>query len=126
MLKESNMDEIKGDRMKKLILAGFLVAGAMANDDDKLAESLLFGLGYKVFECMGQKLLQLPKSLDVETYYKLSDVFERDCRKEHMDNLTPDDQATLSAYISKRGRESANKVYNAGGEAVVKQYEGKK
>ena len=54
MLKESNMDEIKGDRMKKLILAGFLVAGAMANDDDKLAESLLFGLGYKVFGCWGK------------------------------------------------------------------------
>lgn len=112
----------KGDRMKKLILAGFLVTGVMANDDynEKRGESLWFAFGYKVNECIVKKFIGLPE--DEELINKLGQMFERECKNQLIMESNDSETELLVAYDKKRGREASVKAYNEGREAFITQH----
>ncbi len=130
MLKESNMDEIKGDRMKKLILAGLLAIGAFAEDFSNV-ENTLFRIGYKSCVCAIQRVVKedINKNTDSKTLIGLISMHEKDCRREEADKLSSHEIERIDAYIESKGVGIYEKGFDACANKLAKQlgqYEGKK
>lgn len=129
MLKESNMDEIKGDRMKKLILAGLLAIGAFAEDFSKV-ENTLFRIGYKSCVCAFQRVVKEDiDEIDGKILIALGSMHEKDCRREEADKVSPHEIERIYAYIESKGVGMYEKGFEACVNRIDKelsQYEGKK
>ncbi len=130
MLKESNMDEIKGDRMKKLILAGLLAIGAFAEDFSDV-ENTLFGMGYKSCACAIKRVVKedINTNTDSTTLIGLMSMHEMDCRREEADKLSSHEIERIYAYLESKDIEIYEKGFDACANKLAKQlgqYEGKK